>query len=117
MNKIGIRFGDNDFYNTFTGVLKFLKEGYKWSCDLKFTKKQLCNLINNISMSCYIVFQNQYEYDVEHFLHTKEYLHLKEDNIYIDDEVDNYLNDKNTFLNGEFHVLDLTQHTPYIYTT
>ena len=61
--KIAIKFGDNDFGNTFKPVLEVLNSAYKYSNALPFDKEKLCFIINSLSPILYITHQNQYEYN------------------------------------------------------
>ena len=108
--KIAIKFGDNDFYNCFTGVLRTLLEAYKWNDRLPKDKKQLSIIINEISYGCYLAFQNQFSYNEEKKLNdicerTKEYLQIKPSQILINEEVDAYLK-SDEFMNSETFILD-----------
>jgi hypothetical protein len=107
--KIAIKFGDNDFYNSFTGVLKTLLEAYKWQDKLPEDKEKLCKIINEISYGCYLLFQNQFSYNEEKSgelcLRTKEYLQIKSSQILINKEVNEYLT-SDAFFNSETFILD-----------
>lgn len=107
--KIAIKFGDNDFYNCFTGVLKTLYEAYKWQDKLPEDKEKLCKIINEISYGCYLAFQNQFSYNDEksgEFCErTKLYLQIKPEQILLNEEVDAYLA-SDAFMNSETFILD-----------
>lgn len=112
IEKIAIVTHDNDFISVYRGVLETLKAANYWKCRLNFTKQQLCEIINDITLSHYKLFQNQYEYSngksfEEHYLHIKKYLTRKEEDILLNEEVDKYL-EKNDWNNSETFVLDLT---------
>ena len=61
--KIAIIFGDNDFRNTFHGVLNFLYDAFKHTGSLPTDKRKLQFLINSISSICYVTHQNQWKYN------------------------------------------------------
>jgi hypothetical protein len=107
--KIAIKFGDNDFYNCFTGVLKTLLEAYKWNDRLPIKKAELCKAINEISYGCYLLFQNQFSYNEEKSgelcQRTKDYLQIKPSQILINEEVDAYIK-SDAFMNSETFILD-----------
>jgi hypothetical protein len=107
--KIAIKFGDNDFYNCFTGVLKTLLEAYKWNDKLPVKKDELCIIINEISYGCYLAFQNQFSYNEEKTgeicQRTKDYLKIKPEQILINEEVVAYLK-SDAFMNSETFILD-----------
>lgn len=109
--KILIRFGDNDFWSTFHGVLAIFLEAWQHNEKNDFTKKQICEIINETSLGVYMVRQNQFEYSngstmPEHFEHIRKYLKIDETNIYINEEVDKYLQDIAHDGNCENFVLD-----------
>ena len=78
----------------------------------------VAEMINMMSPVQYILSQNKLEYNglekvketkdfdtnVD-FIRTKEYLMINPDQVYIDEEVDNYLNGDD-FFNGEFFYVD-----------
>lgn len=107
--KIAIKFGDNDFYNCFTGVLTTLLAAYKWNESLPTDKEKLCKIINEISYGCYLAFQNQFNYNEEKTgqlcQRTKEYLQIKPTQILLNEEVDAYLK-SDAFMNSETFILD-----------
>lgn len=88
--KLIIKFPDNDYYNTFYGVLSTLKCASKWNEKYPKDKEALCIVINSIIYGCYLLFQKS---DYEH-LSTKEYLKISINDILIDDEVEQFLSSK-----------------------
>ncbi len=128
MKKLGIKFGDNDFAATFLPLLKWLTVETVWTVSpsmiIDFDNKLLndkaiiAEIINMMSPVQYILSQNKLEYNglekvketkdfdtnVD-FIRTKEYLMINPDQVYIDEEVDNYLNGDD-FFNGEFFYVD-----------
>jgi hypothetical protein len=107
--KIAIKFGDNDFYNCFYGVLETIKNAIKWNDKVTTDREQLCKIINEISYGLYLLYQNSFEYNEEKSgdLHprTKEYLKITPDQILINDEVVNYLSGIE-WANSEVYVFD-----------
>ena len=93
--KIAIKFGDNDFYNCFYGVLETIKNARKWNDNVTEDKEKLCNIINEISYGLYLLYQNSFEYNQEKSgilcSHTKKNLQIKPDQILINEEVSKYL--------------------------
>jgi hypothetical protein len=83
--KIAIKFGDNDFGNCFLGVLKTLLSAYRHTETLPTDKIALCNIVNGLSSSCYLLFQDDKLED-----RTKEYLQIKPSDLLINEEVDEY---------------------------
>jgi len=91
--KLAIRFGDNDFYNAFYGILEAIGNSNKWRKEELKDKEKLCLIINQISYGMYLLYQNRFEYNEEKSGNlcerTKNYLQIEPDQIYIDKEVDN----------------------------
>jgi hypothetical protein len=56
--KILINFKDNDFGNTFLGVAHVLKLAHDHRGSLPEDKDKLCDLVNGLLASCYILFQS-----------------------------------------------------------
>lgn len=61
--KIAIRFGDNDFSNTFHNVLKLLANSFDWTGKILNDKKKLLSIINRLSPIIYVTHQNTFEYN------------------------------------------------------
>ena len=97
--KIAIKFGDNDFYNCFYGILETIKNAECWNNNITRDKEKLCKIINQISYGIYLLYQNSFEYNEEKdgnlCERTKNYLQITSDKILIDEEVDTYLKEIN----------------------
>jgi len=104
--KIAIKFGDNDFYHMWYGVLTVLAEAYKYSKRLPIEKTRLCIIINKLVYGCYLAFQNQFEYNNEGGHGDGSYYQINEDQILIDHEVDEYLKET-SWDNSETFVLSI----------
>ena len=107
--RIGINFGDSDFYNCFAGVLLTILQAYNWTGgSVSEIKKDLASIINEISYGCYILFQQYRHGDEikEDKIRIKKYLQITEDKILINEEIDEYIEDQPEQLNGELFVLD-----------
>jgi len=108
--KIAIRFHDNDFDNTFRGILQLLLNAYRHYGRLPEDKEELAIIINEISVGIYLSFQNQFE-DTrnrtikEEMEYMREYLKITSDRIMVDEEVDEYLA-KTEWNNSETFILD-----------
>lgn len=92
MNKpFAIRFGDNDFYNTFMPLVNAISES-----QFDGTKEELVALINATAYSFYCIFQN---YGVvpdesKQKYRTSDYLRVETDRVYYgQDEVDGFFKD------------------------
>jgi len=102
--KIGIVFGDNDFWVTITEFLELLK-----SKQIS-TKDDVVTLFNNTAHKLYWAKQNKGEYDLE--WDAMSYLQIKKGNVLFDDEVDNFMQEIiEDGGNGEFFVLDTKKST------
>jgi len=108
--KLGIRFGDNDFYYMCTAFLRVLlpDESYthRSGQNLTFTKAQVVELFNGMAPSLYLLKQNCWEYDAGLLL--PSYLTITEKDVYLDDEVDKFAVDHNNDHNGEFFAVNFT---------
>lgn len=104
--KIGIDFGDNDFYHLFEGFFNNI------ILELYFTptKEQVVELFNSSAYGMYLAFQNKFTYgEKEHNKYLAEsYLKITTDKVYINEEVQEYLDDPDQahFKNGEFFYTD-----------
>lgn len=129
LKKIAIKFGDNDFYNCFTVLLKSLHEVYKWTDYLPKEKDKLCFIINNLSPTMYVLGQNCWDYNglqnesgssietSKEFVRTKEYLQITPDRLLVDDEVDKLIEEGDSvhFFNSEIFILDTTLFSNNVY--
>lgn len=127
--KIAIKFGDNDFGNTFYAVLKFLHEAFKHTGHLPTDKKKLQWLINSLSPIIYVSHQNQWEYNGleeaegdttdtnKEFLHTKKYLikGVRLEDILVNEEVDDYIKSTD-WDNSETFILDTHLYNNNVYS-
>lgn len=110
--KIAIKFGDNDFYYTWIGVLNAIyNAGQEGHTAVPIEKAQLLKIINEISVGMYFLYQNQFRYNngvttQEHFDHSREYLQITEDQLLIGDEVTDYIIEVEGDDNGETFILD-----------
>lgn len=112
--KIAIKFGDNDFYYAFTGVLHILKntlEADKRTSSIsELSKEKLAIIINEISYGAYLLYQNLFEYNEEKegkvCKRCKEYLQITADQILIGNEVDKFYAEVEGWDNGETYTLN-----------
>lgn len=107
--KIAIKFGDNDFYNCFYGVLETIKNARNWNNKLTENKEELCKIINEISYGVYLLYQNSFEYNDEKSGNvcdrTKKWLQITPDRILVNEEVTKYLKEVE-WDNSETYVFD-----------
>lgn len=109
---MAIEFGDNDFYYTFTHLLRSISdEPGKYSLWWDNKEKSL-DIINDVAYSFYLLAQNPYEYNnhtkdnTTYVEHMKSYLKTPIDRFYFgEEEVDPFL-EQNDWCNGEVFVLD-----------
>lgn len=89
--RIGIRFGDSDFYHTFDPVMRIIGEALQENIDLEFeslTKERIVWLVNQLTPAIYILFQNGYSYGLDNTDHTFNYLKISEKDVMFAEEVD-----------------------------
>jgi hypothetical protein len=137
MKKLGIYFGDNDFGATFLPLLNSFicktttRVGsmvLDFNVKLPNDRVLICEIINNLSPMYYVLTQNQFEYNglkksfetkdfesVEDFRSTSNYLMIKPAHLYVDDEVDEFINNKDNFRNGEFFYVDFIKNIVSVY--
>tara|TARA_R110000868_G_scaffold14426_3_gene67144 strand:+ start:9744 stop:10109 length:366 start_codon:yes stop_codon:yes gene_type:complete len=120
MKQLAIKFKDNDFHSTFTGVLGILKdvmyyrESEKASFEHNLRDKQwLADVINSLSPIAYQLYQsndmNKRESD--------DYLMIDASNIYLDKEVAEFIEQHNGWYNSSFFCIDFTTEPQvYIYS-
>ena len=127
--KIAIKFGDNDFRNTFAAVLEVLFSAFKYNGYLSTDKKKLQFLINSLAPIMYVSHQNQWEYNGlekaegdttetnKEFVHIKKYLTegVQVEDILVNEEVDEYLKN-NDWSNSETFILDTYLYNNNIYS-
>lgn len=110
MKKFAVRFGDNDFYFTLLGIGNAFLTAHTESHPKKvsFTKEQIVKIWNDLAIGMYFLCQNKFTYHhlssmEEHAQHTKNYLKISVESVYIDDEVDDHYYDliNNGMANGE----------------
>lgn len=108
--KLGIRFGDNDFYYTCTAFLRVLLPDESFTHhkaqDIKFTKVQVVELFNGLAPALYLLKQNAWRYEPGPDI--AGYLKITEDKVYLDDEVDQFIAKNRAMQNGEFFAVDFT---------
>ena len=78
--KIAIWFKDNDYYYTFKNVLLILKDAE----NVIESKDLLVSIINELSLACYILHQN----NSRDFSFIKKYLLIDSSNVFMGEEVD-----------------------------
>lgn len=121
MKQLGIRFKDNDFHSTFMGLLSILGDVYEWRGDETSEKRVfnnttskfiLATIINDLSLIAYRLYQAHdidEDFDDEHY---KSYLEIGIDNIYLDKEVQEFIDAHPDGHDGSFFVLDMNVQHP-----
>jgi len=119
MKKLAIVTGDNDFYYTWNGILRSIQyASNNGNSALTSNKVKLCELINAMIPTHYLLHQNHWSYNglekiEEGALKNKEvvdiakYLSVVPNDLLIDEEVDRYLRDTR-WDNGETFIFDST---------
>lgn len=112
---IGIHFGDNDFGNTIRAFLRNLM----WEGLDSFrnqSKKDFADLYNKSCEGLYWLCQNKGNHQHRDTSTTKNYLAITEQNVFLNEEVAEFIKTNKTGFNSDFHVLDTQVFEPYIYT-
>lgn len=106
MKKLGIRFNDRDFNVTITNFLKLFGENV-WYSECTFTKTDIMELFNQCAGSIYWISQNGGCYkDKYNKIPVYKYLTITEKNVYMDDEVTDFLKENDECYNGEFFYIE-----------
>lgn len=103
-----IRFGDNDFYDTFIPALYALTAWYgmvreSWEEQRFHDRANLCRLINTLTPPAY-EFVQSHRGDIDDL--TTSYIQITEDMLLLGDEVDEFLINNMKAANGAWFVLD-----------
>lgn len=105
--KLGIMFGDNDFYYMCSAFLRVLLPDETFTHhkghDLTFTKAQIVELFNGMAPSLYLLKQNCWRYASDHI---PNYVKISESAVYLDDEVDKFIEENKGDCNGEFFAVN-----------
>lgn len=113
---LGIRFSDNDFGNTVRAFLRCILDTGIDSYNLEgnLGKEKVVELFNRSAPGLYWLCQNLLRDDKNWDPST--YLIISAKNVFLDDEVTNYIQECKGRDDSEFHVLDTQAHIPYIYS-
>lgn len=106
MKKLGIVFYDNDFTLTIRNFLMLFGEnGWRYGGNL--TKEDISKLFNQCAGSIYWISQNGCEYNKDSFQEIPEfkYLTIEPENVYFDNEVDEFITKNDGWFNSEFHYI------------
>lgn len=119
---IGIRFSDNDFSSTVRAFLKCMLDSIE-NCDADLSacypnlnKEKIVKLFNLSAPGLYWIVQNRLRYDKSEQWEPSNYLTIKEEHVFFDNEVTEYIKQVGGWENGEFHVLDTQAFKPHIYS-
>jgi len=107
--KLGIRFSDNDFMHTVIGFLRVIHDGAMYNpreVAENLTKARVVQLFNSMAPGLYQLYQNGYTSRLE--WDAAKWLNIIGENVYLDDEVDEYADKLRAIRcgNGEFHYYD-----------
>ncbi len=109
VERIVIRFGDNDFCRAMQGLSVFLLGNDTPA--LPNDKEKIAFIINQVFFGCYVFYQNPFEYnglekmDKNYIAHMKVYLQVNAQSIFVNEEADAYMA-KNRYDNGESIYID-----------
>lgn len=112
---IVIRFTDNDFSTTYEAVGEVILQALRQEEFLRkedrgipvsdMSKDQLVILINGLLGPMYMMYQH-WTRDNDPIDRIANYLAIKSENIYLDNEGEDFLNDEDVFTNGEVLVVN-----------
>lgn len=105
---IAINFRDNDFHATFRNLMETLRNCAYWrGVSLEdMDRSQILTIINELAWPCYLAFQAPFrDFDLEKEEHYRGYLKVKDHNLFIKDQVHDYLRNEDTFFNGNIVVM------------
>lgn len=115
--RVGIRFDDNDFFYTCSAFMKVLLPDERFTRhqarELTFTKAQIVELFNGMSLALYMLKQNAWGYPPGPNI--AAYLKINESAVYLDDEVDKYMADNFGGGNGEFFAVDFAAEYVWVF--
>lgn len=113
--RVGIRFSDNDFSQVVRRFLYLLKDSMEYfeGEDKDYSKATIVSMFNETAYGLDLMFQRWATDSVS----TKKYLRIAERNVFLNEEIDEYMNtkcswstDKHGIMhcwdNGEFHYMD-----------
>lgn len=104
--RIGINFGDNDYWATCTAFTEVLLLAASREPEIQLTKAQVVELFNGMAYSLYRLVQNRWLYNHGGDESTKQYLRIKESQVYLNEEIDEKLEDP-CWCNHSFFYVDL----------
>ena len=105
--KIGIRFGDNDYQREFVAVLKIFQNYYEKHLDLPYSKSDLVKIINELSTGIFLMeTRRRFAEESEKIEFYRSYIKLSEKDVFLNEEVDNFIANNPYGWNHDFHFLD-----------
>lgn len=119
IEQLGIRFGDNDFQTTFQYALKLYAQRLadaEYFTRWPLTKAMIVKELNLLLYPVYEVFQNSmhsFEVEAEDYAeHTKRYLTIREDMVYVNDELTEFFEKYPGGYNGEVFCIQMKRFIP-----
>jgi len=110
--RIGIRFSDNDYINTLRPFMDFLMKSIRESPELKenLTKDRIVDIFNQMAYPIYLLCQNMWrptrpQSDADK-IRTKNWIKIKTENVYLEDEIDERIRVNGNWENYEFFYID-----------
>jgi hypothetical protein len=105
MRLIGIRYGDNDYGNLFRGLLFTLMAALEWRAT-EPSREQLLQIINENIYGMYLMWQHMGENPPSRE-EVETHLEITDNKLYIDEQVDQFFDEKGDWHNSEFIYVDL----------
>lgn len=108
MKRFGIKFGDNDFYNTFSAMMPVVAVAI-YNQDPNISREKLLRILRESIYTFYRLGQNLYMYNQGYEDHIKNYLESRivDEYLFIDHEIKEELERLGDNVNGEFFCCDL----------
>lgn len=115
LNKIGIKFSDNDFGHSIRGFLKLFVDSAIVDVEQQITKERIVELFNSTISGIYWICQNGYLYNTDEGFHDlrDRWLHIELRHVYLGQEVLDFIKENDNWYNSEFHYVDLERKEVY----
>jgi len=101
--RIGIKFVDNDFYNTLKPFMEFLMKSIRENpgITLRLTKERIVEIFNSMAKPIYILCQQRTWSPVR-----DDYITIDTDCVYLEKEIDKKLKTYDNWVNNDFFYID-----------
>jgi len=119
IEKIGVSFGDNDFWQTWETALEvignsILQNGCSSYCSGNITRNHLVKRINASIAGIYYLSQGLIPRESDDRFKPAWYLKINPTDIYINDEIEQFLEQNSYDQNSEFFIVEIDDNQTYI---